>query len=294
MDLFLDKEVLLYYFNNLFNPSRDEIKVTIERMLNNPKNRFLISESIIDCIESSLNSDELIIDYFHGFVKSTIDGSIINLENYNNRDKRNYNDEFRSLISSYHGTFISCIFLNPETTVQVEIPFSILSKISKPNLSWIIRELASNNNGLSVRYFDFKTDNEIKTFFKDIFHLPLCIDEVYIFDRQCNLNHDRFDELIKRKPNLKYFTARENSFAEDLVNKRTVTNKFGPSSELYVSRRENIHERRIIIGSIIIDSDDDFYNILCERRTWKIDVICCNDTASKHLNKMSLFQKMLN
>jgi len=293
MDLILGQEVFSYYFNNVLNPSVGSTKSTIERIINNPKNKFLLTKRIIDQIESCLVNDEIIVNYFQTRMTVLLGSSIIDIPNYNPEQSTDYPEEFKYALSCYNGTLISCIFLDSKSFVKTQIPYSVLNEISKPNLSWIICELAGNPNGLSVRYFDFQSEEEIDNFFKDIFLLPQDIDEVFIFDRQCNLNHNRFDALRKRKPRVRYLTARGINQTDNLANKRALEQKFGTRSELFLCRRENIHERRIIINSLIIESDDDFYNILLERRTWKIDILCCKETAKKHLLKVSSSQKML-
>lgn len=293
MDLFLDKEVFIYYLNTLLIPTNDDSKLIIKKIIDNPKNKFLLTKRVIEDIESNLNDNDLLKNYFHDWMKILIDTSLIDLVDYKEVLTLDYTQEIEHILNSYHGSLIIGIFLDSKSLLKTNIPCSIISQIAKPNLSWIISELAGNINGLSVRYFDFQSDDDIKTFFKEIFLLPIKVDEVYIFDRQCNLNHNCFEKLITRKPRVRYLTARGKSPVDNFANKQALIKKFGTKAELYLSRKENIHERRIILDSLIIESDDDFFNILFNRNTWKIDVLCCKYTATQYLSKVALFQKVL-
>jgi hypothetical protein len=290
MDLLLHKDLILSFFKNLNKIDMDENDYLVERIMKNVNNNILLSRNILNYLKEIITEDDPIRDYFEQYILKIISERRVNYPPPS--DSYNYEEEFIYLYKKYIGNFVVAISLFDYKYLAAELPnIASFVLINKPNTHWIITNLAANNPlPITVRYYDFNSDHEIEVFLKNIFHLPRNIKEISIFDRNCNLNHNLFSVLIGKGILINYYTAKKQNLDTERC-KQEIRRKFISNYCMYTTYRDKIHERRIVFENIIIDTDEDFWNLEVSRPTWKIDISYCELTAKELLKKRSFFKR---
>lgn len=294
MDILLNTNLLVEYIDGLFKPNKSTNEKLLSRIIENNSNSFLLNKNIINEYENRLK-DHLgdRIDSLYPFLQNLITNKSIKIK-ANNADKSN--DIYEDIESSYFSDknyFTSIVYSNISITREASLnnKYScIINEISKPNIHWLISELAGGkNNSLTVRYFDFNSNDEIKGIFNDLFTLSDRYLLVLIYDRQTNFEHGLFDR-IKKTHNIHYYT----SYSRDnRIKNKEIKDNFR-RVKIFKSSNKNIHERRLIVKDLIIETDNDFWNIRFDEPTWKIDISICNQVAKELIKKNKMFKRDLN
>ena len=128
-------------------------------------------------------------------------------------------------------------------------------------------------NKITANCFDFNSNNQITTFFNDVYRLSKEIKHTNIFDAQCNLDHDKFDYPKTKKSKIYYYTKFRSREKDEFERKDAIKNHFGNSAKVFLTKpRKNAHGRRILFSNIIISTDQDFWNLEVNSSDWTIDV----------------------
>lgn len=187
---------------------------------------------------------------------------------------------------------ISCN--QPSQEIQKAIPnIAVLSQQQKPNYHWLVVNLAVlHPNKVTLRCFEFSTNAEITEFFRNSFKIPKAISMVNIFDNQCNLNHNKFDYVVKNSLRVSYFTKFSSREKNQFDRKDEIKNQFGNSARVFLSNRgQKAHGRRVIFENIIITSDEDFWNLEVNASDWNIDIEYGEQTARNWLNRVNQYNE---
>lgn len=293
MDLLIHPELFKCFLSNRSKFCKSEEERTIDALLNNVNNRLIISKALLNKVEQTLSGDivanALLATYMPFIInnnsynvkatdESTVEGVLDTMENeYQKLTNNTKRDLFFVLYKSYLGT-------DEKTNVLC------LNRMKKPNIDWLFINLACvNPSSISVRYYDFKFDREIQDFFEDVLEVNKNA-YVDIFDKQVNLNHSLFDSIKIGKP-VNYFTSFKRYSDEEYDKVQDIKSHFRRVF-IYRGPKNQIHERRIMVENLIIEPDDDFWNLCCDRTTWKIMVTYCPKTASKISEKKHLFKRI--
>jgi hypothetical protein len=60
----------------------------------------------------------------------------------------------------------------------------------------------------------------------------------------------------------------------------------------YTNNKRLIHERKIIIGALIISSDNSFSNLTTKEPTWEINISFDSERATEWIKKCSDFKEL--
>jgi len=294
MDILLNTNILVEYIDGSFKPNKSAKEELLSRIIENNSNSFLLNKNIINEYENLLKNhlgDR--IDSLYPFLENLITNKSIRIR-ANNADKSNdIYDDIESAYFSDNNYMTSIVYSNISITREASLnnKYScIIDEIVKPNIHWLISELAGGkNNSMTVRYFDFNSNNEIKGIFNDLFTLSDRYTLVLIYDRHTNFEHGLFD-CIKETHNIQYYT----SYSRYNGDKNKEIKDNFRRVKIFKSSKKNIHERRLIVKDLIIETDNDFWNIRCDEPTWKIDISICNQTAQELIKKNRMFKRDLN
>lgn len=293
MDILLSTEILVEYFDGLFQPKKTTDSLLITKIIENDSNSFIINKELIDEYEGLLKQqfgDN--IDNIYPFLEEIISNHSINVRTdttvLSDNLYNNIEDTYLADSSLMKSIVYSNVSISKDNSLENQYS-CIINEISKPNIHWLISEMASGkNNSMSVRYFDFNSDTEINALFRNLFRLSNRHTLAYIYDRQTNFTHKIFDE-IKDTHLIHYYT----SFSRfDRDKNQEIKSNFR-RVKIFKSKNKNIHERRVIVKDLIIEADNDFWNIRVDEPTWKVDISICFQTSQELTQKNYLFRRDL-
>lgn len=273
-------------FNEGFTYSNNSTKRKILNTLYNSSNQICFSKGLLEIIEKKVPEKDL----FQAFIKELSDSGRIISEN-SNPD----NAFYEQLLEIYNNSKIDFLIpLTINTDKELEpiknklISFNNSLKINK---DWIVTEIITNGS-CNVCFKDFKTDDEIKLFFDDIFDIPKFIKIVSIFNRE---QDSKYLESLKGN-NIVFYTLLFSVFRDKhihLENLKDLKKDLGGKLKLfYTSNKRLIHERKIIIGSLIINIDNSFSNLTTKEPTWEINVSFDVDKANEWMKKCINFRQL--
>lgn len=293
MDLLIATDVFQHYIRQIGTHPKSELDRDIDSLLRNPNCRFLLSRSLVESIEKAFVGNSQAESFMQPFLTHLIENQSLNISS---TVKEGTDLEIATSMSSNYiskpnnikrGVYLD-IALSEVNSLKMSTSV-IIERIVKPNFHWLWFSIACHNpKPICLRYFDFKSDKEIEEIFKyaiDTVQLKPFAD---IFDRQVNLSHSLFNSLNGMFVN--YYTSIKLS---EQKNKKDEIKKSFKKGNVYTSSPNNVHERRIMIDCLIIEADDDFWNLTHDRSTWKIDITYCANTCSAISQKKSSFKLIM-
>jgi len=288
MKILTYKDLILGFIKQ--NLENKEHQKQVRQILGNENSVFLYSQKFFAFIKESIEPDEL--DTFQNLLKQFSDYGQ-NIKSSSN--SQNFGDEILHIFSATQDKVVVSISCNqPSQEIQNVIPnIAILSQQQKPNYHWLVVNLAIlHPNKVTLRCFEFSTNAEINEFFENAFIIPKAISMVNIFDTQCNLNHDKFDYVVNNSLRVSYFTKFASREKSQFDRKDEIKNHFGNSAKVFLSNRgQKAHGRRVVFESIIITSDEDFWNLEVNGSDWNIDVEYSEQTARNWLNRTNQYSE---
>lgn len=147
---------------------------------------------------------------------------------------------------------------------------------------------------MTFRYSNFRDDNEIENLFQKIFTCSKHINKIVIIAR-FGIVECKIIEFLRNKGNNKeYWTTRKRSSSGiDRTNDlRYLRRHLGVNFECFYGRSEDIHERKIIMGNLILEMDDDFDKISKLYDTWVCNCLVNHETARNLMLKRSRLRKL--
>lgn len=273
-------------FQNCFENAHTNDGRIAMRILYNPNNKILVSKKYITYLEQFFSNK----DFFQALIKELYDSGRLESKNVN-EDSVNIDDEFILLSNLQNIPVLLPLIFNDNINLEQGVPFiCVKQKAVKLNKHWIQTEIAKNSQCI-VSHLDFNNDAQIKKYFEDIFTTPRYIRFCYVFDR--DKTHEKKQKL--KGKNVKYYTLFTNS-VKGFEKKQTLKylrKELGGSLELWATSRKNyLHERKIIFENFILTCDNSFCNININEPTWEIVFYYSPDVASKWLQKNRNFYQV--
>jgi hypothetical protein len=269
MDLAIDTALFIRYIEKSTNTFFDKFCIDFEKIIVNNKNKFLLSEGLINHIEDKFVSKPKELFFFKSLLQ--------HLSNRGINIATSSDDVISELFNNHVPKNLSILkfALLENDNVSITSNKIVYSEILKYNFHWIYFNLVCYNPlPVILRYLDFKNDNEIKNFFDNVF-LVNTVGIVKVFDRYSNFGHKYFDSLNNRS--VSFYTLAKKS---DELLKVTDIKKSFKRSNIFITNRKNVlHERRVQMGNLFLEVDDDFCNIIVTNPTWKIELTYCEETS---------------
>ena len=273
------------YFETRTLFTKNLLDSTRQRIIENPDNTYVLSRCFLIDLEKYFDEKNPFHDEYTSFITELLDTRSTSIE----CDPSNQENSFEFLCNSYQSNNLHYGILEErlhDTNVKMCIE---IKKIAKPNKGFILSQLLQSQVCV-FRYFDFADQTIINSFFNDIFTLSDRKSNVYIIDRQTNLNHNLYDSLINPGSTLKYYTFRLGMAEANFIRGKFI----GMNCEIYTtSTVDLLHERMVMYDNFIITSDEDPFNIDINRKTWSITVEYSRTNTYKAMTKFPSFIRSL-
>ena len=288
MDLLLTPSLFENYFISITNPNKTEFEKNLIALIQNPNNRFVLSADTIKFIETKITNSPLSA-FIEPFFVNIIDSQAMKV----NSNGSTLEDEILDSICTEYK--LSPQNLKKDIHVGIsfrkKLPVDTVINLSVINTSkrdWaLFQTCCYHPRTLVLHYFDFKNNSEINEVISGFFSLAKPDSVYYILDRQCNLEHNMFNSFQYKTKTHYYTTTNSVSGNTDFIKK-----KF-KSVFLFCGKKEEIHERKVICQNLVLETDEDFWNIEVSRNTWKIDLTYCPKISNKLKSKVSKFKRKI-
>jgi hypothetical protein len=288
MDLIISPDFLKEYLSCINKQVKNELDKICFLIFNNQNNNFLLGKKLLEfyeeCLEDTPGGQELL----NALITEIIDNKLINCMGCNNDDVKILMGDMENHYLLEKSIQKSNCILNLSKNINQSINnfrSGVLDLIINNKNKLIIELAAYNPREITFRYHDFVDDNDIKEIFNCFFELSNNNSSVDIFDRQTNLNHTYFDPILNKS--ISYYTKTD-SVNNEINENAIIKHKF-PRSRIFRINRNNIHERKLKIGVLVLETDEDFHNIEVARSTWKISIVNCSKNAVSLERKKLLF-----
>lgn len=290
MDLLIHSDFLIEYFDGIFKSNMLEIQKYASEIVSNETNSIILNKNIVVEYENKLNEHfNNNLDSIYPFLNELL-ARKIEVERHLESNDVYKDTEMGYLSNQKYAQSVLYTNISICSSNSLKNKYScILSEIKKFNKNWLIAQLARlKNDSLTLRYFEFNNDLEIQNLFKELFILSDRHSEIYIYDRQTNFDHKLFDSF-KNTHSVHYYTAFSNAI-DKAVDQKIKTNF--KRVKIFKIQKNLIHERKILIKDLIIEVDNDFWNIKHTEPTWKIDISLCVDIYTKLITKNVRFKRV--
>lgn len=247
--------------------------IILNKMFVNENNIFVFNQELIKYIEENILDEYK--EYWKNLFVKLSDDSKINSSQNNTLDTDIIYDE-NSNIADYVLVVKCDNILNRSKNYECNL------RDNNKNMVFF-KELIQNNK-LILRNSDFNNDTEINDFFKKLFSCSKTLKRPIIISRYDKFSCDLIS-IIKSLFNKKeYWTTKKSTYCRtnDLSYLKA---QLGNQLVVYKGTSTQIHERKIIVESLIVEFDNDFDCIKYNDSTW-----VCNCIIDKMLNA-KLFQK---
>jgi hypothetical protein len=286
MHVIVNIEVIEKYFRNFIPRTKSEFERNLDDLFSNKNNTILLSKNFIDLAEQHLEKiDPKYRAYFAGFLQDLYTHG--RHKGVKSGDSSSLEDEFISILNlEDEGVTIAfSISKSPKlSSHKKKNKIAALTSYSKLSDEWVLLNIAATHN-LKVRYYDFTSNSQIDKFFETIFAIPKKIDEVHIFDRYCNVNHNLYKSIAKKKINIKCFKLKAS-----LADIEPINSYFGKPCEIWnTNRGDLLHERNVLFNNFIIESNEDPVNVAVDRKTWTFNIQYSKEDYSRLISKKTEF-----
>lgn len=291
MDLLLSVDVFKIFFESRSSFPKKDNERAIVSLFENENNLFLISKKLLGEIEKLAHGNPAFESFITPFLTHIIENRSLNIAASNDA-KGNFEiiksmDFNYKLLNVKKSDLYFDIALNERSSLNGNKSI-IIEKIDKPNFHWLTFNLACYNpQPVVLRYADFQSNNQIEQTFSFLLECVQKPSFVDIYDKQVNLNHNLFDG-IKSKLRINYYTGFGRGIDEN-IEKTQIIKKYFSNVKVLKAKSKYIHERKIVIKSLVIECDDDFWNLSVDRPNWKIDITYCQSVTSKLAEKQQYF-----
>ncbi|MGI4885677.1 MAG: hypothetical protein ACRYFR_12025 [Janthinobacterium lividum] len=288
MEILLFNDVLIALVKQSFDNA--EHKVIVNKILSNENSVFIYSKKMLELLKESL--DEQDMPNFQAIVTKLGD---VGNNLPSSSTSVNMEEEASHLNSlSRSATILNIAYKNPIVATLPKV--AIVSEHSKPNYHWLVCNLAIlHPNKVTVNCWDFTNNTQIKHFFNYIYSLSKLFNSVNVFDTQCNLDHDKFDSII-RKTQINYYTRKAHSNRNpmgDEDNFDLLKNKFISNFKMFTVESRRAHGRRIVFNDVVVTIDNDYWNLITDAQDWSIDVQISATDASQWLQRTSFYRQFI-
>ena len=242
----------------------------IEKIFLNEKNIFIISGCLLIYIEDNLEGKNL-VRWKELFQFLSDNNKLKSLPGQNTLD-------VDSIYSSINNTDNIIIILTNSIITRTSNDHICYLKDEETDNSFLIKILQTNQ--ITFRSSDFNTNSKLNGFFKKMFACSKTSNRILLISRYANFNCPLIELLKTKFPNKDYWTTLKYDNCES-NNVTFLKLRLGATSlKIYTGAATLIHERKIIIGNMIFEFDDDFNKIKSSTLTWSCTCIINSDTVS--------------
>ena len=258
-------------FKKCLNTNDIKVSKKFYDIIYNDSNKVLFSRKYIEHLEKLIPNSDL----FQALLMELNDKNRIVVETTSLSST--VDEEYLEIYKNSNLTFLFPITYSNEVAYSV-IKDGKVSKISNSSIKGRIIDSLFTKGTYAASYQDFENDSDISDFFNELFKIPRSIQEVVIFDRQITgtlLNG------IKGKKISYYSLLRDRSALAKIEAKNLLKDCLGAKAKLYCTGNARlIHERKILIESLIITSDNSLDNLTVKEPTWEINISSDQTKAS--------------
>jgi hypothetical protein len=254
MDILLYKDIILNFIAKTFSSKAYEIQV--KQIFENEGSSFVYSKKYFEFIQKEVQPEDE--QFFFDLVRKISDSgnNIVSSTN-----PSNYDEEFLHINASHQNQVkVKITYTLPAKALISQIPnIAVLTEQKKPNYHWLAINIAiAQPNTLTLRNFDFCTNEDVDRFFYDLWSIPDAVRGVTIFDDNCNFQHNKFKLLKEKKIRVFYHTSRL-PHTENCNRFKEMGHIFS-SYQMFI-KQKGCHEREIIFEGFIINPTHDFWNL---------------------------------
>jgi len=290
MEILFYMDIILGFVSQKLN--KKHLK-QINQIIDNENNIFLYNKKFFQLLENKVLDENKL--FFNSFITKISDNQ--KSKNIKSSDSANFDDEFIHIYENSENVVLK--FAYNDLIIKVIPNIAIISKQEKPNFNWLVVDLAiANPRKVSLKYSDFKSNKEITELFENIFKIPKKINEVYIFDAFCNLQHNIYNFIIQKKININYYTKSDttNYKSKEIDQQERfekIKQKFEKKAKIFFTQPKNVHGRRILFENFIITSDNDFQNLLINSSDWNLDIQYSVIDSNDWLKRINLYHEFV-
>lgn len=265
------------FFDTIIN-NEPLLKDKSLRIFTNGNNKFVISKKYIEFFENYYRDNEH-FPIIQSFLKQLIDRKVKEYQT-DTLQSNNLPEEISNLLNLYSLTDPIIVCTKNSITSKPDIKNFEFSYSNEPNSHWqkILYELLSISI-VRINYYDVKNDNEIKEIFTSIQGIFKNLNTIFIYDRELNFTtNTNINSFLDVKNKIIYTKGwgHDPGYTNLKSAKQEIERKFKGRVRIYITKKKEIlHERRILINSLIIDSNQDLGAIVSSDKTWTV-TICKN------------------
>ncbi len=278
----LFSDILVEYFNSRNKFDKSIIEFNLQSIIENPKNKIIVTKGYIDFLETIFNKESLYYDSYTNFFTEIFDNDL-KCEIQKLTKAETIESEFVNMANNCQHTSIAVSIKNKGFTLLNYVYIENYYNCLKTKL---FIDILKDRKHIS-RYSDFISKSQIVEFFNSLYNLPRRINSVVIFERYANVNHTYFDFFNDHNIEVKYYKLNAS-----LVDSYALKKKFKKVSLYNTSNQDLIHERSIIFDNFVINLDEDPCYLDANRKTWTIAVEYSSKTVNDLTNKCKDFNKM--
>jgi hypothetical protein len=242
-----------------------ELGRLIDKILLNENNIFIINSSLMEYIENNISDN---VRYkWESYFTYLSDNSKLNTSANNTLDTN-------AIFAETPKQFDYVVVLKSEDGATYDNNSCNLKSDSINDI--FFRDLLEKNQ-ITLRHFNFDSNSAIKLFFKKLFNCSKTNHRIILISRYNNFNCDLIEVLKNRFTQKTYWTTYKGN-SDPSTNITYLKSQLGNSLFLYTGNNEQIHERKFILGNLIVEFDDDFNKITTDVDTWT-----CNCSIDKQL-----------
>jgi len=256
-----------------------ELGRLIDKILLNKNNVFIINSSLMEYIDDNISDN----------VRYKWEDYFTYLSD-NNKFKTSVNNtlETNTIFVETQNQFDYVLILKSEDGATSDNNSCNLKSDSINDI--FFRDLLEKNQ-ITLRNFNFDSNNSIKIFFEKLFNCSKTNHRIVIVSRYNNFDCDLIEALKSRFTQKTYWTTYKGP-SDPTTNIRYLKSQLGNSLLLYTGNKEQIHERKFIIGSLIVEFDDDFNKITTDVDTWTCNCSVDIELATKLRLKQSKLKRV--
>lgn len=246
----------------------------LEKILLNDNNLFIISKKLLIYIEEKL-SGAILERWENLFLYLHDNNKLKSIQNY---DTLNVDEIYASIGNTDNYVFVLKNISSPINDNE----YTCYLKDSSLNNNFLIKILQTNQ--VTFRSSDFNSNAQIDNFFTKMITCSKTNKEVIIIARYNNFSCTLIEKVKAKFIKKEYWTTLKNNNCST-NNVALMKMKLGSTLKVFTGTNKDIHERKIIIGNMLLEFDDDFDKIKSSLHTWTGSCIINEDVVTKLIKK---------
>jgi hypothetical protein len=285
--------ILSLYFINILISKKVGESNSAEMIFLNKNNKFIISKLYLELLEEYINI-KTNTDLSKLLIAQLIDRSKIVDTKIVDTGIDNISLEMYNIYSSSE-PFIICCSSQCEYFKSIDNNIFYLDRKTENIYNKIISNILEKSI-VKVQYYEFKNNNEILKLFNCLKSLFKYMSKIMIIDREFNflqnVNINHFLSINEKNIYTKGWGYDSNLANLKIIKKEIESNFKGRVNIYFTKSKELLHERRIIMNNITIESNQDLGSINNNDKSWSL-TISINELEIVEINKKySMFVKL--